>query len=94
MDDLSWIINRCKGEVCLIVNEHRSFEQPLSQKITHIEENEDQYISPEIKARIMDTGTLIDLVCYPDNNIGSYRVIHHDLLSALSEMKRLIKEGL
>jgi hypothetical protein len=84
MDKLAKLLALCKCGVRLQVNEHRNMYQSAKQALKELKAN-DEEIADGVCAKIIETDTLISLVCYPDTPIGFYQVFHYDLDSALDE---------
>jgi hypothetical protein len=84
MDKLKMLMERCKCGVHLTVNDHRNVYETAEQALENLPEFV-QEIAPEVRAKIIETDTLIDLHFYPDTPIGFYKVLHHDLDAALDE---------
>ena len=84
MDKLKKLMARCKCGVHLTVNDHRDVYETAEQALKNLKDL-DFEIDPEVRAKIIETDTLIDLHFYPDTPIGFYKVLHHDLDAALDE---------
>lgn len=84
MDKLTKLLDLCKCGVRLQVNEHRNMYQSAKQALEELRAN-DEEIADDVCTKIIETDTLISLVCYPDTPIGFYQVFHFDLDSALDE---------
>ncbi len=86
MDKLKKLMARCKCGVRLTVNEHRDVYETAAQALENLEICMPHLkIDPDVRAKIVETDTLIDLHFYPDTPIGFYKVLHYDLDSALDE---------
>jgi hypothetical protein len=85
MDKLSKIIAHCKCAVHMTVNDHRNMYESIEDAIDGLESFGFE-IEPSIRARIIETDTLVELQAYPDTPIGFYKVLHYDLDAALDEM--------
>jgi hypothetical protein len=86
MDKLKKLMARCKCGVHLTVNDHRDVYETAAQAIEKLEITmPDIEIAPDVRAKIIETDTLIDLHFYPDTPIGFYKVLHYDLDAALDE---------
>lgn len=87
MDKLKLLLARCKCGVFLMVNEHRDYYESAERRL------DDHYalmgcqpeVSDEVRAKMIETDTIIDLQFYPDTPIGSYQILHYDLDAALDE---------
>lgn len=86
MDKLQRLLALCKCGVFLTVNNHRNYYQTAAERLDELDDMEcpPQY-TPEVKACMIATDTVIELQFYPDTPIGSYSVFHHDLDAALDQ---------
>lgn len=86
MDKLKQLLARCKCGVFLTVNEHRDYYQSATERLDELAcmECPPEY-TDEVRAKMIETNTIIELQFYPDTPIGSYTVLHYDLDSALDE---------
>lgn len=86
MDKLKELLKRCAAGVHINVNDHRNVYQSAAD---WLEERKGFECPPEIdddvRAKIIETDTIIDIVFYPDTPIGSYNIVHYDLDAALDE---------
>ena len=86
MDKLKTLLARCKCGVHLTINDHRDVYETAEQAIEKLEMfMPDLELDPQVRAKIIETDTLIDLHFYPDTPVGFYKVLHHDLDAALDE---------
>jgi hypothetical protein len=85
MDKLSKIIAHCKCGVHLFVNSHRDIYVDIKEELENMESLGFE-IEPDIRAKMIETDTLIDIQAYPETPIGFYKVLHYDLGAALDEM--------
>lgn len=84
MDKLKELMARCKCGVYLTVNEHRDYYQTAAQALDEAGGFEcPPQIEQEVKARMIDTDTIVRLQFYPDTPVGFYSIWHYDLDSAL-----------
>jgi hypothetical protein len=82
MDKLTKLLSQCKCGVYLNVNAHRDNYETAELALDAFD---DFVIEPEVRAKIIETNTLIDLHFYPDTPIGFYKVLHYDLEAAIDE---------
>lgn len=86
MDKLAALLARCKCGVYLTVNEHRdgyeSAETALDRFATY---SCPPRYSDEVRAKMIETDTIIELQFYPDTPIGSYSLLHYDLDAVLDQ---------
>lgn len=90
MDKLKELLTRCKYGVHLTVNEHRDSYEPLAKALEDLEAMEFP-IDPDVRQKMIETDTLIDLQFYPDTPTGFYVVQHYDLDAALDEALAYLK---
>ncbi len=84
MDKLMKLLARCKCGVHLAVNDHRDVYLTAAQALEDLGDFADD-IPDDVRAKIIETDTLIDLHFYPDTPVGFYKVLHYDLDAALDE---------
>ena len=86
MDKLKELMSRCKCGVFLSVNEHRDYYQTAAARLEELAGYEcPPEIEPEVRQKIIETDTIINLHFYPDTPIGFYSLYHYDLDAALDE---------
>ena len=86
MDALKELLSKCKCGVFITVNQHRNYYQSVNDKLDEIACLEDPPdISEDVRNKIIETDTVIEIQFYPDTPIGSYSVYHWDLDMALDE---------
>lgn len=84
MDKLKILLDKCKCGVFLSVNEHRGYHETPHQRLEWYAKIEcPPEISDEVRAGILKSGDIVDLLFYPQTPIGSYRIVHYDLDEAL-----------
>jgi hypothetical protein len=86
MDKLKELLARCKCGVFLTVNEHRDYYETATERLDELASMEcpPEY-TDDVRQKMIETDTIIELQFYPNTPIGSYRVVHHDLDAALDE---------
>ena len=80
------LLARCKCGVFLTVNEHRDYYESAKHRL------DDYYgsmkcpvdVPADMRQRMIETDTIIDLQFYPATPIGSYQILDCDLDSALN----------
>ncbi len=93
MNKLKQLLNRCKCGVFITVNEHRDVYETAAQFL----EQRDGWecppeIEPDVRAKMIELNTVIEIHLYPDTPIGSYTIYHHDIDAALSDALECLKE--
>ena len=84
-DKLKKLLSLCKCSVTLTVNAHRDVYETAEQAIDDLEGREcAPEISEELRKKMVETNTIIDLHFYPDTPIGFYEIMDVDLDSALN----------
>lgn len=85
-DKLKELMRRCKCGVYVSVNSHRdvyeSAEIFLSDMSTQ-GDHEGLEIDPAVKAKMIETNTVVQVQFYPNTPISFYVIRHHDLDAAL-----------
>ena len=95
MKKLKELLARCRCGVYLTVNEHRDSYQTAAQVISDAAGFEcPPHIHPDVKARMIETDTIVVLQFYPDTPIGSYSIWHHDLDAALDAALSCLTSGM
>jgi hypothetical protein len=79
MDKLKQLMARCACSVCVEVNPHRDTYDTVEQWI----ENTLAEVSDDVRADMIRLNTVVDVQFYPDTPVGSLRVVHYDLDSAV-----------
>lgn len=86
MDKLKDLMSRCKCGVFVTVNEHRDYYVTAEQSLEEMAGYEcPPEITDEVRQKMIDTDTIINVHFYPDTPISSYDIYHHDLDAALDE---------
>jgi len=86
MDKLKELLSKCKCGVYLTVNEHRNYYQSVAERLEEIacfEAPPD--IPQEIRTKMIETDTIVQIQFYPDTPIGFYFIYHWDLDAALTK---------
>ena len=85
-DKLQRLLERCKCGVFLTVNEHRDYYETAEHRLAdNYDSNEcPPDIDPAVRAKMIETDTIVDLQFYPDTPVGSYSILHYDLDAALT----------
>ena len=81
-DKLKQLLSLCKCGVYISVNEHRDYYETVEE---HLEDDLPgvKYLDPEIRAKMIETDTIINVHFYPRTPIGFSVVYHYDLDAAL-----------
>ena len=87
MEKLLQLINNCKCEITIGINEHRNYYQKVKQYLEDMEplSNESLQINNEIMEKMIELDTMIIIQFYPRTPIGFYRVFHFDLSRAIDQ---------
>lgn len=94
MEKLKELINKCKADIHLTINNHKSSYQSVTDYINDLIEiksidNED--IEPEIYEKMKELDTIIELQFYPRTPIGFNVVYHYDIEQAIDEALETLK---
>lgn len=80
------LMEKCKCGIHIGINVHRDFYQTARESLKEKECYEcPPEIADDVRQKMIDTDTIIELQFYPDTPIGSYCVYHYDLDAALTE---------
>lgn len=86
MSDFSKLVSRCKATVHLVCNYHKSGYESVEQYLSYAGCNgEEAEIEPEIKQKMIELDTIVNLQFYPDTPIGFYKVWHYDVDLAIKK---------
>ena len=85
MDKLIELISRCKCEVTVTANEHRTSYVKLEEWLADSEKHGGLEINPSIRQKMVETDTMINIQFYPDTPVGFYDIYHYDLDAALDQ---------
>lgn len=85
-DKLQELLSLCACGVFVTVNEHRDYYETAEK---HLEDAERLECPPEIeadvRAKMIETNTVVKVLFYPDTPIGSYEIWHYNLDAALEQ---------
>lgn len=88
MDKLMELIKRCKCGVFVTVNEHRDYYQTAEKKLREIEDLDAEGfedIPRDVKEKMVELNTVVEVHIYPKTPVGSYLIYHYDLETALDQ---------
>ncbi len=85
-DKLKKLLERCKCGVYLSVNEHRDYYQTAADRLKELYEQREEppEINEDVRVKMIETDTIVELQFYPDTPIRSYTIWHYDLDEALA----------
>lgn len=93
MEALETLLTRCKCGVFLTVNEHRDYYETAAKTIEDAEVREcPPQLEPEVRAKMIETDTIVRLTFYPDTPIGSYDIWHYNVAAALDQALECIPD--
>ena len=92
------ILNKClaltKCGFYICVNEHKDLyetaEEYINRRFTIYEEEE---LTPEIRSKMIETDTIIQIQSYNKTPVGAYVVYHYSLEEALKEMLNCLEDN-
>jgi hypothetical protein len=87
MDKLKELMRRCKCSVSVTVNAHRDYYETAEVSLSDMSSRrvEAPEIDPTVRAKMIETDTIIEVQFYPNTPVGFYVVYHYDLDAALDE---------
>jgi len=92
-EKLQLLIRNCRAGVTLRVNNHRSICQTAARAL---DEQKDWLCPPEIedsvRAKMIETNTIIEIHFYPRGSVSFYEIFHHDLDTLLDEAIACLRE--
>jgi hypothetical protein len=96
MDDvnitnLEWLIERCRGEISVIVNAHRNYYQSVESWLRDQEDITGTTVADFEKLDMIRRDRVVDVQCYPDTPVGFCRVLSGSLCDALSRMRSIVE---
>jgi len=83
VDKLKQLMSRCNYGVFLRVNQHREYYQTVEQYIADCSWAPE--IDASVRAKMIETNTVVQIQFFPLKPGSSYSVWHYDLDSALEE---------
>ena len=89
MEKFKKLVSLCNNSVEISVNNHRDFYQTAEECIDEMELR--QYASENVINNMIELNTIVGVIAYPNNAIGSHRVYHYDIDMAMDEMLELMK---
>lgn len=86
MNKLQELIDRCKYSVEVSTNDHRDYFQTVEYALEEFEVCMDGVeITDEVRAKMIETNTIIAIQFYPRTSNSFYLVLHYDLDMALDQ---------
>lgn len=82
MDELTQLMEICKCEIILTINEHRNYYQTPQEWLSEQDLQDDEIDQVTIDG-IVKSDVVVDLQFYPVTPIGFYRIVHYDLSAAI-----------
>jgi len=84
MEKLKKLLSKCKCGVHFTINEHRNYYQSAEEKLEELAHFEcPPNILEEIKLKMIEIDTIIEIQFYPDTPIGFFSIYHWDLNKAI-----------
>jgi hypothetical protein len=90
MEKLSRIIQRCKCGFYLEVNTHKDDYLSAQDRIDYLLSIAVEDISDDMQKKMIELDSIVELTCYVDTPIGSHRVYHYSVDSAIDEMFNIL----
>jgi hypothetical protein len=92
-DKIKELLSLCKCGVSIAINEHRNLHQSVAEAL---EDTQNLSCPPDIthdvRAKMIETDTIVVLHFYPLTPVGFYEVWHYDLDAALDEALATVKK--
>lgn len=86
MDKFKELISRCKCDVFVAVNNHRSCYTTASVYLEEAKGHDcPPEIHPDVQAAMIASDTIVTVRFYPDTPAGFYEIWHYDLDAALDK---------
>lgn len=93
MSELAELVRRCKASVTVTVNDHRDYYQTvedwlkerIDRELADGDEITPEEITPEKKAKMIETDTIVCVHFYPNTPVGFNLVYHYDVDMAITE---------
>lgn len=82
----------CKCSVSIGANNHRDYYQSVADYLFDCNLDDEDIDSVTLQ-KMIDTDTVIEVYCYPNTPIGSYRVFHYDVNMAMDLMLECVKNN-
>ena len=94
VDKLKKLMALCKCSVSLEVNKHRDYYETAEQNIKEMYSTREcpPEIADDVKKKMIETDTIIELQFYPRTPIGFYVMWHYDLDMILDDALGCIKK--
>jgi len=92
MNKLEELLSKCKCGIFLSINEHRDYYMSVDERLKELSDFEDSLpeIDVEVRQKMIDVDTIIEIHFYPDTPINFYRIFHWDLEKALDQALKCI----
>jgi hypothetical protein len=97
MDRLKQLVSLCKCSVSITVNDHRDMYQSVTKALEDQDDLDNfnpadlDVEDARIRARMIETDTMVRLQFYPDTPIGFYTIWHYDIDGALDQALDILK---
>lgn len=92
MNTLIRLAKKCKGDVTLKINEHRSMYRSVKEEIEILRllGADEEDLPTDIANKMIEKDIIIDVTFYPDTMVGFFRILHWDM----NEVERQVNEWL
>lgn len=92
VNNIDKLINMCKGEVYISINEHRNCYESVEEFLkTYLNFDSDD-ICAEVVAECIRKDTLVQIMAFPDTPVASYKLCHYNVHDAIEQMITIIEE--
>ncbi|WP_417244303.1 hypothetical protein [Celeribacter sp.] len=83
MKKLLQLVERCKFGVHLQIDGHKSYHQPVEDRLNDDFGDFIDEIPADVLAEMIKRDRIVDLHFYPDTSSGFYKILHYDIEAAL-----------
>lgn len=92
-EKLQLLLATCKAGVSIEVNDHRNVYESAAQCLANVDKRDcPPEIEPDVRARMIETNTVVTIHFYPQTPVGFYEVWHYDLDAALDEALECLRQ--
>lgn len=84
MEKLNKLIQNCKGNVDLYINNHRGYYETVEQHLKQATDADDfANIGVDVYLKMIELDTIIELIYYHNTPVAFNRIFHYDLEKAV-----------
>jgi hypothetical protein len=90
MEKLKRLVEACKFGFSFYVNNHLTCRLSIPK---YLESVSADILDSDVYNKMLHTRSLIEIICYPNNSVGSFTVYHYDIELAIDEALKIIENG-